>query len=94
MMNSNEPTLVEDVNRLCIACAWEALLDFGGESLRTGQALLDIATKLLDKYPDAECGPAVVELADTLKGLHVDLTHIQRYEIYTDDSCSHGVTVH
>ena len=93
MMNSNEPTLVEDVNPVYIEYAWSALLDLTGGSVRTGQEVLDLATKLLDKYPDAECAALVDRLSYTLKGNLADLTHIRRYEIYTDDDCSDDLTV-
>ena len=94
-MNSNEPMLVEDVKPVPIVYAWSALLDLTGETVRTAQEVLDLATKLLDKYPDAECAPLAERLSYTLKGILQDLTHVRRYEIYSDDDddCSDDLTV-
>lgn len=57
--------------------------------------MLDLATKLLDKYPDAECGPLVERLSFSLELILADLTHVRRYEIYIDDDddCSDDLTV-
>jgi hypothetical protein len=70
-------------------------LDIADTGIANGQALLDIATKLLDKHQDQEFGPAVARLSDALKALRADVKHMRRYNIYAaDDICTDDVTVH